>query len=339
MTVHFAQHALHYVRQDFCVYALAEGSRTPCKGSHAFKDATRDPAKIEAIAASNPRANLAVLTGKDADLSVIDIDLRSGGFNTLAEYRREGKTLPLTAFYATPGGGWHVLFQYHPALRTGRNRLGPGIDFVNDGAGTPVPPTTLADGRRYTWRAWPKGGVLPAVPAWVLDHIEAERAAKEAENAKRFSLRTAEGSRKPEEDDFRRRRLIACARAGLKEEAETLAMVAKGGRNRRLYEAVCRLGRYAHHAIITTDELTSTLLAACETNGLILENGRSDAFATIRRALNISRNDLPPQLAEVGAHDLAEPKEKRRPIKHSRRPSHEQTNRGRDWARPLQNEY
>jgi hypothetical protein len=295
MTAPFAQHARRYADQGFAVYPLLPGGRTPCT-RHGFKDASQDPDQITRWARWRPDANIAVVSGEAAAFSVIDIDRQHGGFETLARFERDGHVLPIDAYYTTPGGGWHILLAYHPALKTGAHRLGPGIDFVN-GNGTPVPPTQLADGRRYTWQAWPAGGLkaLPPVPQWVLDYIEAERAAKEAE--RKSSVRHAEAFRMPE-TEFARRRLAAFARAGLHKVAENLGTVKKGERNRALFDAVCSLGRYVHHGVMLRSELTSALLAPCKTNGLIEANGIDDALATIERALTKSAGDELPNLVE-----------------------------------------
>ena len=301
----FAHSAHRYAQAGFLVYPLLDGDRRPCT-RHAFKDATREAFRIESWARWRQNANLAVQTGKEANLSVIDIDLRNGGFNTLAEFERQGKVLPLDAYYTTPGGGWHVLFAYHPALRTGSNRLGPGIDVVNDGAGTPVPPTTLADGRRYIWKAWPADGLkaLPPVPRWVLDHIEAERAAKEAERTLFLRPAAASPSALPEKE-IDARRYLATARTALDREAQALALACKPGRNRRLFEVACKLGKWIHNGILASDALMAALSDACNHNGLIAENGNRDLLQTVARGLAKSRNDPLPKLAERGRRQMS----------------------------------
>lgn len=40
--------ALGYQQHGFAVYPLAPGTRTPLKGSHGYKDATKDPKQAEA---------------------------------------------------------------------------------------------------------------------------------------------------------------------------------------------------------------------------------------------------------------------------------------------------
>ena len=299
----FAHSAHRYAQAGFFPYPLLDGDRKPCT-KHAFKDATQEAFRIESWARWRANANLAVLTGKEANLSVIDIDLRNGGFNRLAEFERQGKTLPLDAYYTTPGGGWHVLFAYHPALRTGSNRLGPGIDVVNDGAGTPAPPTTLTDGRRYIWKAWPAGGLkaLPPVPRWVVDYVEAERVAKEAERT--LSLRSAAPSALPE-GDFQKRRYAATALTALDREAQALAMASKPGRNRTLFNIACKLGKYVHAGILASDALMAALSEACATNGLTAENGPQDVLQTIKRGLAKSQNDPLPKLAERGRWQMS----------------------------------
>jgi hypothetical protein len=137
---------------------------------------------------------------------------------------------------------------------------------------------------------------LPILTRQHLSRLEAALAPL-MEPKRPISLRSAQPFRKPE-TDFERRRLIACASAALEREAQALAMACKPGRNRALFDAVCRLGRYVHGGVLASDDLTSALSDACCRNKLIEENGRRDVMQTILRALNISSGDPLPELKE-----------------------------------------
>jgi hypothetical protein len=84
---------------------------------------------------------------------------------------------------------------------------------------------------------------------------------------------------------------------------EELAIAAEGGRNIAAFNAACKLGRWAHHGFIAPDALEARLVAACETNGLVGEDGREAALMTIQSGLNASRNDPLPELPDRPVSD------------------------------------
>lgn len=93
-------------------------------------------------------------------------------------------------------------------------------------------------------------------------------------------------------------RMRAYAGAALRAEAELLRNTQKGGRNRRLFDAACKLGRYVHHDVLTTDELESALFDSCRTNGLMAEEGQRACQATIASGLHKADGDDLPVLGE-----------------------------------------
>ena len=74
------------------------------------------------------------------------------------------------------------------------------------------------------------------------------------------------------------------------------SMASNTGRNQAAFRLVCRVGRWAHHEIITTDRLTVDVMAACEANGLVHEDGRRAVLATIASGLTRSAHDALPAL-------------------------------------------
>ena len=81
-----------------------------------------------------PRANLAVITGRRSGVVVVDVDLRHGGDQVLAEREAKHGDLPWQAVVETPSGGWHVYLR-HPGgqVVTSASRVGTGVDIRGDG--------------------------------------------------------------------------------------------------------------------------------------------------------------------------------------------------------------
>jgi hypothetical protein len=83
----------------------------------------------------------------------------------------------------------------------------------------------------------------------------------------------------------------------LSRELRALAAMQPGsGRNDTAFRLVCRVGRWAHHGVITRDQLITDVLDACERNGLVRDDGRKAVFDTIASALARSAADSLPQL-------------------------------------------
>jgi hypothetical protein len=129
----FGKYAERYVTQGFAVFPLAPGSKKPFKESTGLSEATSDLAKVRYCAALTPCANIGLRTGQVSGISVADLDPLKYGFETERYLAKEGKRFPATAVQQTRTGGRHMVMRYHPALITGTNRLGQGIDFRNDG--------------------------------------------------------------------------------------------------------------------------------------------------------------------------------------------------------------
>jgi Bifunctional DNA primase/polymerase, N-terminal len=114
-----------------------------------------------------PAANVAVITGRLSGIVVIDVDVRHGGDQALADLERRHGILPRLAVVATPSGGEH-LYLAHPGGRiaNSQGRIGAGLDVRGDGGLILLPPSRRADGE-YRWVV---GGpaTSPEMPeAWV----------------------------------------------------------------------------------------------------------------------------------------------------------------------------
>jgi len=99
--------------------------------------------------------------------------------------------------------------------------------------------------------------------------------------------------------ELERKRLYAYSLAKLRPRCtELAAMGENSGRNTAAYKLAAAIGRYVHHGIIARKEAADEILAACEQNGLIKEDGRASVVATIRSGLHSARNDPLPALPD-----------------------------------------
>jgi hypothetical protein len=131
----------------------------PCNGkrpftAHGLKDATTDRVTIlrwwERVW---PNANVAVRTGAESGIVVLDVDGEAGA-DTLHDLEREHGALPVTVESLTGGGGRHLYFK-HPrrVIRNSAGQLGPGLDVRGDGGYAIAPPSICENGRAYEWAA------------------------------------------------------------------------------------------------------------------------------------------------------------------------------------------
>ncbi len=138
-----AQVAQALVKLGFPVFPCVPRAKTPLT-SRGFKDASTDPAQIDAWFAKHPNANIAIATG---DLVVVDVDGPLGE----AALLRFG-ALPVTVTVRT-GKGRHLYFKAPPGveIRNSARRLGEQLDTRGVGGYVIAPPSIHPDGRRYEW--------------------------------------------------------------------------------------------------------------------------------------------------------------------------------------------
>ena len=152
-------------------------------GRHAPRgllDATQDGAEICSWFADGHVPNIAIRTGAESGVLVIDSDPRHGGDKSLAALGE----MPRTATVATGGDplGRHLYFKMPPfdirsfsADKT--PKLGEGIDVRANGGYVVVPPSTHVSGRKYRWLLDPRAG-LAELPQSILDKLIDAPAAK-----------------------------------------------------------------------------------------------------------------------------------------------------------------
>ncbi|MCP4594521.1 MAG: DUF3987 domain-containing protein [bacterium] len=162
--------AIRYVELGYPVFPCVSGGKAPLT-KHGFKDATTDPAQIEAWWSKHPDANIGMPT---AGLLVIDVD---GADNAWPSDPDKAQDLACGPVSLTPRGGRHHIFR-QPKGKEWKNtasRLAPKVDTRANGGYIVVPPSVV-DGKPYRWAETLElddaPEQLPEPPVWVVAQID-----------------------------------------------------------------------------------------------------------------------------------------------------------------------
>lgn len=140
------------------------------------ESSTADPKVASRLAGEVGPSNLAIHTGKESGIIVLDLDAKHGGMANLTRLEATHGTLPKTPMALSGGGGVHYYFA-HPGTRVacraniGRSLLEEdhtGIDVRGDGGYIIAPPSRHASGRAYTWKQSPQDTPFAVAPPWLL---------------------------------------------------------------------------------------------------------------------------------------------------------------------------
>jgi len=139
---------------------------------HGLKGATTAPAIIRSWWVKWPAANIAIVTGAESGLVILDVDLDHGGREALYNLQQKRGLLPDTPEAITGGGGRHILFQ-HPGqvVRNSTGKLGPGLDVRGDGGYIIASPSHHVSGNTYSWDAARSPDTMPLapMPPWLVE--------------------------------------------------------------------------------------------------------------------------------------------------------------------------
>jgi len=152
---------LHSIRDGKCTCRDPDNCKHPGKHPrtrHGFKDATKDPRRIQRWWKRHPNANVGIATGVGSGIFVLDVDPRHGGDSTLEALLKELGPLPNTPVANTGGGGQHYLFAHSGGWVKSRQAIAAGIDIRGDGGYIVVAPSKHESGGRYVW--------LPSFEPW-----------------------------------------------------------------------------------------------------------------------------------------------------------------------------
>jgi len=140
----------NYISRGVRIFPCKSNGKSPLISGWQEK-ASSDKEVIENWWKQYPDANVGVVTGKDANLVVVDVDVKNnaGGMESVRQLQNECGEFD-TRTVRTPSGGLHYYFSYPQGVDTLKNRgnLMPGIDIRADG-GLVIAPGSSINGKAY----------------------------------------------------------------------------------------------------------------------------------------------------------------------------------------------
>lgn len=132
-----------------------------------LKDSTTDKSVIASWFKKNEELNIAICTGPQSGIVVLDVDPDGGGEDSLAKIIAEHGELPQTPKADTGGGGCHYIFKYPDGeVRNSASKIADGLDIRGKGGYIVAPPSLHASGNEYRWAVGPGVG-LAECPDWL----------------------------------------------------------------------------------------------------------------------------------------------------------------------------
>ena len=170
------------------IFPLLPKCKTPAT-RNGFLDASTDKNVIQEWANRFPNANVGIVTGDKSGFFVLDVDLKSGGKESLQKLVDKYGPLPPTPTVETGSGGLHLYYRNPPGLAL-RNRTGfePGLDIRANGGYVVAPSSIHPCGGRYFWKSSlrPLGEDLAIAPNWLLDLIQSQSLASPEKKTESF---------------------------------------------------------------------------------------------------------------------------------------------------------
>lgn len=144
--------------------------RSPGKhplNTNGLKSATTDTIKIKEWWTRWPNANVAIRTGIDSGMIVLDVDGPEG------EDFLKSKHLPTTPISKT-GRGRHIFFKHPGEIVKNAVKTVPQLDVRGDGGYVVAPPSKHRSGKVYSWVEdfSLEDKPLAEVPTWILDLLK-----------------------------------------------------------------------------------------------------------------------------------------------------------------------
>lgn len=143
-------------RHGFAVFTLAYKTKVPHKGTHGFKDATRDRTVIERMFEEHPNSNIAVAGGAvSGNIGIIDLDLDENGAydgrEELTDWQAEHGRFPETACVVTGRGGSQLYYRFPNGTPDSYKNEVAHVDFRGEKGYAMLPGSIHPNGREVYW--------------------------------------------------------------------------------------------------------------------------------------------------------------------------------------------
>lgn len=243
---------------------------------HGFYAATDDPDRLREMERRTPGGLIAIRTGRESGIVVIDIDTLAGhgvdGMKTALGLTNAG-VLPDTAHQDSASGGSHRAYA-HPGgrIKGGAHKLGRGVDVKGDGGYFVVAPSrSRKTGIPYRWVGdtvnLPLTPLHPRITAYLQEQPKptiTRRVGPLPQQRNKYVNVAVEGEVQ---------RIIDQGATG-------------GGRNDQLNRSAYCLGKLVGGGMLSQQDAETALYAAAEAIGLVEHTGSRQVEATIRSGLN-----------------------------------------------------
>jgi putative DNA primase/helicase len=163
------------------LHPCKERGKTPLT-PRGCKDASNDPAVIEAWKLQYPNCNWGLATGTISGVFVLDVDIKhiegKYGDISLEELERTYGKLPETATVLTGGGGKHLYFKMPEGVEIpcSAGKLGSNLDIRSCGGYVIFPESTHENGRTYEWEdgldPYEDGMGFAIAPQWLINLVK-----------------------------------------------------------------------------------------------------------------------------------------------------------------------
>jgi hypothetical protein len=212
-----------------------------------------------------PDSNVAIRTGDESGLVVVDVDPDHGGIASLRALVDAHGRLPDGPRVRTGSGGWHLYFRHpgDPIRNSAGTRLGVGVDVRGDGGYVIAPPSRHRSLNSYQWRDFDHA--VPELPEWTLDRLTPVSPTRR--HLRRPDVATTVSD--------------AWAHSALTGEADSVRAAPEGTRNHALNRAAFCLGQIVAAGALDAAVVEAALLESALHAGL----GEREAFRTLQSGL------------------------------------------------------
>ena len=253
--------ALELAKRGFVVFPIRQwGDEDGWKPIAGFPTkASKDAAQIRAWWKKWPEARVGLLAGARNGLTVLDVDVKNGKDGTESLKNMGLSDLAaITPFRVrTPSGGWHLLFEYTPNVKSTVGKIGEGLDVRNDNTFI-IAPYSLKDDKRYEVKGDHiyRHSKFPAIPAAIMSRAPLRDDDEEDLLGTLVTIQKAS----PWQMEW--------AAEKLDSQAEIVASAPDGQRQATLNSAVLLCAGLAVHGALTEEQVRAALMPAGAACGL-----------------------------------------------------------------------